>query len=625
MRCSVAMTRRNAAQRTNGASLLGKDEAHNLCEPEHLHKELAHVQEVLRRNGYKMPREMRRRREKGRAPEASRHSVHVPAYSVNKSLPLLTALLEIYVKKPASMGRSPEARLRTHVYFMILVTVSRANRELPFHRRHQPLRDEDISDLINYSSDNDSVNSDDDEVAIAVPVIPRGFLTFMETPLDSATADAEGVAEDPAAATTAVAGDPEPSDVPMTSTEQPWGPSFFDWRDFPNPLLSARMRREPFLVANVGPTTPEVDPYLIFTQIWDRPIMKHIAAETNRYAQQVASQMFASNNLHPHSRISQWHDTTPDELYVYFGLILAMRIVVKSRIEDYWSSNLDIFYTPGFSAHMSIDRFISLNKCVHFNNNEDMYMCAQDLDPSEARLFKIKPLLTHLNDKFQSLYTPAQNIALDESLLMWKGWLDFCQLIPNKAANRGIKTYEICKSQSGYLWRFEIHANKKSTRPQSDNPLEAATPAIVLKLIQGLQPGYTLWMDNFYLSPCLARRLKSLGFHCVGTLRTDRKFVPQALNNLTKRNMRPGQISGLTSGDVDVMVWRDTNRVAMISTYHGNAQQTLSESTKPILILDYNIMMGGVDKKDQLQKRLLNDSHNLLHDFNATPHISCIS
>lgn len=107
-------------------------------------------------------------------------------------------------------------------------------------------------------------------------------------------------------------------------------------------------------------------------------------------------------------------------------------------------------------------------------------------------------------------------------------------------------------------------------------------------------------MDNFYNSPCLARRLKCLGFDCVGTLRTDRKFVPQALNSLTKRNMRLGQISSLTSGDVDVMVWRDTNRVAMISTYHGNGHQTIRGSTKPILILDNNIMIGGVDKKDQL-------------------------
>lgn len=135
--------------------------------------------------------------------------------------------------------------------------------------------------------------------------------------MDSDTADSdEGVAEDPAHAT-AVAGELEPTDVPMSSTEQPWGLSCFDWRDFPNPPLSARMRREPFLVADVGPTTPEVVPYVIFTQIWDRPIMEHIAAETNRYAQQVASQMFASSSLHPKSRISRWYDTTPDELCLF--------------------------------------------------------------------------------------------------------------------------------------------------------------------------------------------------------------------------------------------------------------------------------------------------------------------
>lgn len=80
-------------------------------------------------------------------------------------------------------------------------------------------------------------------------------------------------------------------------------------------------------------------------------------------------------------------------------------------------------------------------------------------------------------------------------------------------------------------------------------------------------------------------------------LRTNRQFVPQALHSLTKANMRRGQITGLTTGDVDVMVWRDINRVAMISTYHGNAVKPIRETTKPILILDYNIMMGGVDKK----------------------------
>ncbi|CAG4992951.1 unnamed protein product [Colias eurytheme] len=53
-------------------------------------------------------------------------------------------------------------------------------------------------------------------------------------------------------------------------------------------------------------------------------------------------------------------------------------------------------------------------------------MCAVELDYSEAKLFKIRPILSHLNNKFQDLfYTPAQNIALDESLLMWKDYLDW--------------------------------------------------------------------------------------------------------------------------------------------------------------------------------------------------------
>ncbi|VVC96065.1 unnamed protein product [Leptidea sinapis] len=77
-------------------------------------------------------------------------------------------------------------------------------------------------------------------------------------------------------------------------------------------------------------------------------------------------------------------------------------------------------------------------------------------------------------------------------------------------------------------------------------------------------------MDNFYNSPALARYLKTLGFDVVGTLRTNRQFVPRELAELTKFNMKRGQIAGLTSGDVNLLVWRDENIVATISTYHGN-------------------------------------------------------
>lgn len=326
--------------------------------------------------------------------------------------------------------------------------------------------------------------------------------------------------------------------------------------------------------------------------------MENIASETNKYAQQLAEQLIESQALYPSSRICDWKETSADELYVFFAIISAMGIVAKSRIVDYWSTNADIFMTPGFQVYMSLRRFQLLCKCLHFRDNKDMY--TQNLNRSEAKLFKIQPVIDHLNSVFRLSYNLQQNIALDESLLQWKGWLDINQFIPNKAAAVGIKTYEICESQTGYLWRFMVHAHKR-TENTASNPLQSFIPSLVLELLKGLEnKGHTVWMDNFYNSPALARTLKALRIDCVGTLRTNRQFVPQELTDLTKNKMRPGQIAGVTSGDIDLMVWRDRNRVATISTYHGNSTVTARGVTKPVLIHDYNIMMGGVDKKDQM-------------------------
>lgn len=138
-------------------------------------------------------------------------------------------------------------------------------------------------------------------------------------------------------------------------------------------------------------------------------------------------------------------------------------------------------------------------------------MCVEELSSLEAKLFKIANIVDHLNNKFQQLYNLERNLALDEYLLQWKGWLNINQFIRNKAAAVGIKTYELCESQRGYLWRFEVHAHKKTIaadRSEPQTPLETSTPSIVLRLISGLEhKGHTLWMDNFHNSPALARYL----------------------------------------------------------------------------------------------------------------------
>ncbi|GBP15389.1 PiggyBac transposable element-derived protein 4 [Eumeta japonica] len=160
---------------------------------------------------------------------------------------------------------------------------------------------------------------------------------------------------------------------------------------------------------------------------------------------------------------------------------------------------------------------------------------------------------------------------LDESLVQWRGWLCFKQFIKNKAAAVGIKTYEVCESDTGYLWRFEVHAEKLPAEPKVEAEVAGAIPTLVLRLLNGLEyRGHTVWMDNFYNSPALARTLKSKGFDCVGTLRTNRLLVPSQLTDLRVNHMIQDGIYGCTSGDVDIILWRDKRRVSLISTYHGD-------------------------------------------------------
>jgi hypothetical protein len=92
-------------------------------------------------------------------------------------------------------------------------------------------------------------------------------------------------------------------------------------------------------------------------------------------------------------------------------------------------------------------------KFMQFSDNSKQNECQ-----GPHKLFKIYPVFQHLNNKFQNLYIPNQNIARDESLTLWKGCLFSRQYIPLKGAKLGIKTYELCDSSSGYVWTFLVYS-----------------------------------------------------------------------------------------------------------------------------------------------------------------------
>ena len=168
-------------------------------------------------------------------------------------------------------------------------------------------------------------------------------------------------------------------------------------------------------------------------------------------------------------------------------------------------------------------------------------------------------MICHLNIKFQTLYLQNQNLAINESLTLWKGHLSIRQYLPLKASKLVIKTFKLCESRAEYVWCFLAYSyTGKNTVLQSSliTPDTPKTAAVVLELLKLLFcHGHMLWIDNFFSSPELARKLKiEHSADCVGTLKLNRKNVPKEVKD---KKLEKGEIIPRHSGPLTVLKWRD--------------------------------------------------------------------
>jgi len=82
------------------------------------------------------------------------------------------------------------------------------------------------------------------------------------------------------------------------------------------------------------------------------------------------------------------------------------------------------------------------------------------------------------------------------------------------------------------------------------------TAAVVLELLEpSFGCGHTLWIDKFFSSPELARKLKiKHSTDCVGTLKLNRKNVPKEVKDM---KLEKGEIIARHSGPITVLKWHD--------------------------------------------------------------------
>ncbi|CAG2207905.1 unnamed protein product [Mytilus edulis] len=337
--------------------------------------------------------------------------------------------------------------------------------------------------------------------------------------------------------------------------------------------------------------------------------INELVFQTNKYAEVKAND---DESLKENSRIKKWQVVTLDEMKVFLSLIIAMGLVKKSDIQQYWS-NSEVMDTPFFRNYMSRDRFLAIHSNLHLVDNERQVQRGHvGFDP----LFKIRPFITLIMERFPEVYTPEKELSFDEGTCGWKGNLRFKVYNPAKPTKFGIKLYEVCEASSGYCIGFDVYTGCSEIGEQADLVLGENNCNITTKVVIGLMSrcglldnGHHVYMDNYYVSPELFTELEVLNTYACGTLRKNRLGVPDALKK-TNLKLKRGEVIFRRKEGLLAVKFHDKRDVHMLSTIHPatvsvlnkNDRRTNNPIVKPTCVVDYCSYMGGVDLSDQINQ-----------------------
>ncbi|KAL4085266.1 hypothetical protein QTP88_027153 [Uroleucon formosanum] len=291
-----------------------------------------------------------------------------------------------------------------------------------------------------------------------------------------------------------------------------------------------------------------------------------IVFETNRYAKE---QPINSE----HSRMVYWKDI---------------------KICEYWSTN-NLLSRDVFGKCVSRDRYLLLLRCIHFCDNSQQI--------KGDRLYKIQMILTEVRKNFKDAMIPFSNLAIDESLLLWKGRLSFKQYIKSKRRRLDIKLYIICDCETDFILNFIVYTGAT----EHIDPLEdilGKSGVIVKDLIKPyINKGYSLFTDNFYTSPKLSMYLHKRKTNTCGTVRKNRKLMP-----IIEGKLKLGEIEARCTDKLLAIHWKNRRDVYMLTSMNTNEmvdtkkidRKTGKKYLKPQSVVSYNKNMGAIDKTDML-------------------------
>ena len=265
-----------------------------------------------------------------------------------------------------------------------------------------------------------------------------------------------------------------------------------------------------------------------------------------------------------------------DHIYRFILCILAMGLSPKPEIHLHWSNNT-LYENRYIKKILSRDNFYFLLKYIHY---------------------QIDKVLEIMNNKFIKHWSPGTYVAVDESLIHFKGRYAYRQHIPNKPAGTGIKLYGIADN-SGFLFSVFIYQGPK--HGEETKPFQIVKN-FSLKLPKDKE--YIVFADSYYGSFILAEELHKLKFNYVLCCKSDRpsSLFSKKLHCGLKKNAFN---YGVWNKEIIAISYWDNSKCNFISNCFGAGKKE-----KPEAVISYNKYKGGIDIADSYWARYLVNFRN---------------
>lgn len=331
----------------------------------------------------------------------------------------------------------------------------------------------------------------------------------------------------------------------------------------------------------------------LFELFFDDDLFDMIVQESNNYA-------LFKNYRHP--------NITKDELKCFFGILLFTGYHTLPGKRYYWESQPDM-HVSYISNAMRRNRFEQIMQFLHLADNRNV--------DNNDKLFKLRPLLSKLKDKYLQHFIPEQNLSYDESMIEYFGRHGCKQSIRNKPIRFGYKVWCV-NTVPGYLVNFEVYQGKSRIVPTKYEHVFGKPSAVLVKLMDELPEDksklpFRLYFDNLFTNFYLLKYFQEIGYSASGTLREDR--IPKSCPLTSKKEIKDmprGYFEHALCKEDGILVckWHDNGVVSLATNCHGvepvsQVKRYSVEQKKhilvqrPAVIAEYNKHMGGVDKMDE--------------------------